>query len=83
MDTSRTRCCSDFRWVEEVDFGSTAGHDLALGRCASCDMPVMTVVDRGDGAVSRVTLTRAEARIFRGLQHDAGKLKAALEAWVK
>jgi hypothetical protein len=83
MDTSRTRCCDDFRWVQEIDFGPVAGHDLALGRCASCGMPVMTVVERGDGAVSRVSLTQAEARIFQGLWHDADRLKAALEDWVK
>jgi hypothetical protein len=83
MDTSRTRCCDDFRWVEEANFGSVAGYDLALGRCARCGMPVMTVVEGGDGAVSRVSLTQAEARIFQNLQHDPGKLKAALETWVR
>ena len=83
MDTSRTRCCDDFLWVEEANFGSVAGYDLALGRCARCGMPVMTVVAEGDGAVSRVSLTQAEARIFQSLQHDLGKLKAALETWVR
>ena len=45
-------------------------------------MPVMTVVEPGDGSVSRVSLTRAEARLFRSLQDDPDRLKAALEAWV-
>ena len=64
-DASRGRCCDDFRWVEEADFGTVAGHDLTLGRCGSCGMPVMTVVEPEDGSVSRVSLTRAEARAFQ------------------
>ena len=36
-------------WVEETDFGTVEGHGLTLGRCASCGMPVMTVVEAGDG----------------------------------
>jgi hypothetical protein len=79
---SRGRCCSDFRWVEETDFGTVGGHGLTLGRCASCAMPVMPVVEPGDGAVSRVSLTRAEARLFRRLQDDPERLQAALETWV-
>lgn len=81
-DASRGRCCDDFRWVEEADFGTVAGHGLTLGRCASCGMPVMTVVEPGDGSVSRVSLTRAEARAFKNLQDDPDRLKAALGAWV-
>ena len=42
----------------------------------------MTVVEPGDGSVSRVSLTRAEARLFHSLQGDPDRLKAALEAWV-
>ncbi len=45
-------------------------------------MPVMTVVEKGDGSVSRVSLTRAEARLFHGLRDDPDRLAAALEAWV-
>jgi hypothetical protein len=45
-------------------------------------MPVMTVVEPGDGSVSRVSLTRAEARLFQSLRQDPDRLKAALEAWV-
>jgi hypothetical protein len=81
-DASRGRCCDDFRWAEEADFGTVAGHGLTLGRCASCGMPVMTVVGPGDDSVSRVSLTRAEARAFKSLQEDPDRLKAALEAWV-
>jgi len=81
-DSSRNRCCDDFRWVEVADFGTVARHDLALGRCSSCGMPVMTVVETEDGSVSRVTLTRAEERAFLGLRDDPVRLKAALEAWV-
>jgi hypothetical protein len=81
-DTSRGRCCDDFRWAEESDLGTVAGHGLTLGRCTSCGMPVMTVVEPGDGAVSRVSLTQAEARTFKRLQDEPDRLKAALEAWV-
>jgi hypothetical protein len=81
-DVSRGQCCSDFRWVEETDFGTVEGHGLTLGRCSSCGMPVMTVVERGDRTVSRVSLTRAEARLFKRLQDDPARLKAALETWV-
>jgi len=45
-------------------------------------MPVMTVVEPGDGSVSRVSLTRAEARLFKRLRDDPDRLKVALEAWV-
>jgi hypothetical protein len=45
-------------------------------------MPVMTVVEPGGGAVSRVSLTRAEVNAFRSLRDDPDRLKAALEAWV-
>jgi hypothetical protein len=82
-DVSRGRCCDDFRWIEEADFGSVTGHGLTLGRCGSCGMPIMTVVEPGDGSVSRVSLTRAEARAFLGLKDDPARLKAALEAWVE
>jgi len=81
-DASRVRCCDDFRWAEEADFGTVAGHGLKLGRCGSCGMPVMTVVEPGDGSVSRVSLTRAEERAFKRLRDDPDRLKAALEAWV-
>ena len=81
-DVSRGRCCDDFRWVEEADFGTVAGHGLALGQCGSCGMPVMTVVDPGSGPVSRVSLTRAEARVFKNLRDDPDQLKATLEVWV-
>jgi hypothetical protein len=81
-DTSRGRCCEDFQWTGEAGFGSVAGHDLALGRCGSCGMSVMTVAKPGDGSVSRVSLTRAEARLFWSLRDDPARLKAALEAWV-
>jgi len=81
-DASRGRCCDDFRWGEEADFGTVAGHGLTLGRCGSCGMPVMTVVEPGDGSVSRVSLTRAEERAFKRLRDDPDRLKAALEAWV-
>jgi hypothetical protein len=81
-DASRVRCCDDFRWAEEADFGTVAGHGLTLGRCGSCGMPVMTVVEPGDGSVSRVSLTRAEERAFKRLRDDPDRLKAALEAWV-
>jgi hypothetical protein len=82
-DTSRGRCCGDFQWIEEVAFGSSAGHDLAMGRCGSCGMPIMTVVEQSDGSVSRVTLTRAEAGLFQRLRDDPDRLKGALEAWVR
>ena len=81
-DASRSRCCDDFRWAEEADFGTVAGHGLALGQCGSCGMPVMTVVEPGGGPVSRVSLTRAEANAFRSLRDDPDRLRAALEAWV-
>jgi hypothetical protein len=81
-DASRNRCCGDFRWVEEADFGSVAGRGLTLGQCGGCGMPVMRVVEPEDGSVSPVSLTRAEARVFRGLKDDPARLKAALEAWV-
>lgn len=81
-DTSRNRCCGDFRWVEVADFGTVGRRDLSLGRCASCGMPVMTVVETADGSVSRVTLTRAEERAFLSLRDDPPRLKAALESWV-
>ena len=81
-DASRGRCCEAFVWSEEADLGTAAGHGLKLGRCGSCGMPVMTVVEKGDGSVSRVSLTRAEARLFHSLQGDPDRLKAALEAWV-
>jgi len=82
-DASRTRCCDDFKWVEEADLGRVAGHDLALGRCDSCSMPVMRVVEPGPATVSHVSLTRAEARAFKGLRDDPERLSAALEAWVR
>jgi len=81
-DASRGRCCETFVWSEEADLGTVAGHGLMLGRCGSCGMPVMTVVEKGDGSVSRVSLTRAEARLFHGLRDDPDRLAAALEAWV-
>jgi len=81
-DVSRSRCCDDFRWALEADFGTVAGHGLSLGRCASCGMPVMTIVETEDASVSRVSLTRAEERAFLGLRDDPAMLKAALEAWV-
>jgi hypothetical protein len=81
-DVSRSRCCENFGWSEDADLGNVAGHGLALGRCTSCGMPVMTVVEKDDGSVSRVSLTRAEARIFHSLQGDPDRLKAALEAWI-
>jgi hypothetical protein len=81
-DVSRSRCCEAFSWAEETDFGTVAGHGLTLGRCTSCSMPVMTVVEQADGSVSRVSLTRAEASLFRRLQDDPDRLKAALAAWV-
>jgi hypothetical protein len=81
-DVSRTRCCESFQWSEEADLGTVAGHGLALGRCGSCGMPVMTVVEPGDGSLARVSLTRAEARLFHSLRDDPDQLKAALEAWV-
>ena len=81
-DVSRSRCCPDFRWAEESDLGTVEGHGLTLGRCESCGMPVMTVVGPGDGSVSRVSLTQAEDRLFKKLQGDPDRLKAALEAWV-
>jgi hypothetical protein len=81
--SSRSRCCDDFRWTDGIDLGTVAGHGLALGRCGTCAMPVMTVVERGDGSVSRVSLTRAEARLFESLRDDPDRLKAALEAWVR
>jgi hypothetical protein len=83
IPASRSRCCDDFRWAEGVDLGTVAGHGLALGRCGSCAMPVMTVVEPGDGSVSRVSLTRAEDRLFRSLRDEPDRLKVALEAWVK
>jgi hypothetical protein len=81
-DASRNRCCDDFRWVEVADFGTVARHDLTLGRCSSCGMPVMTVVDTEDGSVSHVSLTRAEERAFLRLRDDPARLRAALEAWI-
>ena len=81
-DSSRGRCCDAFQWVEEADFGTVAGHQLALGRCGSCGMPVMTVVEPENGSVSRVSLTRAEARAFLGLRDDPSRLEAALENWI-
>jgi hypothetical protein len=81
-DASRSRCCNDFRWVEDVSFGRVAGHDLSLGRCGGCGMPVMTVVEPGSGSTSRVSLTRTEARLFRGLRDDTEGLRHALQAWV-
>lgn len=82
-EVSRGRCCSDFSWAEETDFGTVQGHGLVLGRCATCGMPVMTVVEAGDGSVSRVSLTRAEAGLFRRLRDDdPDRLKVALESWV-
>jgi hypothetical protein len=81
-DVSRSRCCESFAWSEDADLGSVTGHGLKLGRCGSCGMPVMTVAEPGDGSVSRVSLTRAEARLFHGLRGDPDRLKAALEAWV-
>jgi hypothetical protein len=82
VDASRTRCCDALSWVEEADFGSVAGHALALGRCESCSMPVMRVGEPGSDAVSHVSLTRAEARAFKSLRNDPDRLKAALELWV-
>jgi hypothetical protein len=81
-DPSRSHCCDDFRWAAEIGFGTVAGRDLALGRCGACGMPIMTIVEPGDGAVSRVSLTRAEARLFWSLRQNPDRLKAALEAWV-
>jgi hypothetical protein len=81
-DVSRSRCCDRFLWEEEADFGTVAGHGLTLGRCGSCGMPVMTVVEAGEGSVSRVSLTGAEAQAFRSLRDEPERLKAALEAWV-
>jgi hypothetical protein len=81
-DTSRSRCCDDFRWVEVADFGTVAGRGLTLGRCGSCDMPVMTVVGPEEGAVARVSLTRPEERAFLGLRDDPATLRAALEGWI-
>ncbi len=81
-DVSRGRCCDDFRWAEEADFGTVAGHGLTIGRCGSCGMPVMTVVEPEDGSVSRVSLTRAEERAFLGLRDDPARLRAVLAAWV-
>ena len=81
-DASRSRCCENFLWSEEADLGNVSGHGLKLGRCVSCGMPVMTVVEPGNGSVSRVSLTRAEARLFHSLRENPDRLKAALEAWV-
>ena len=81
-DASRGRCCDEFRWAEDADFGTVAGHGLALGRCGSCGMPVMTVIEPKDGSVSRVSLTRPEERAFLGLRDDPVTLRAALESWV-
>jgi len=81
-DASRGRCCESFLWSEEADLGTVTGRGLKLGHCGTCHMPVMTVVEPGDGSVSRVSLTRVEARLFKSLQDDPGRLKAALEAWV-
>jgi hypothetical protein len=81
-DVSRGRCCNDFDWVEVADFGTVSGHGLTLGRCGSCDMPVMTVVEPEDGSVSRVSLTRPEERAFLDLRDDPATLRAALEAWI-
>jgi hypothetical protein len=55
------------------------GHDLTLGRCGSCGMPVMTVVDIEDGSKSRVRPTRAEERALLGLGDDPARLRAALQ----
>jgi hypothetical protein len=46
-------------------------------------MPVMTVVEPENGSVSRVSLTRAEARTFLSLKDDPSRLKAALENWIE
>ena len=81
-DFSRGRCCDDFQWVEVADFGTVARHDLSLGKCGRCGMPVMTVVETEDGSVSRVTLTRAEERVFLSLRDDPTRLKAAPADWV-
>jgi len=81
-DASRGRCCDDFRWAEEADLGVVLGHGLTMGHCESCGMPVMTVVEPGDGSRSRVSLTRAEARVFKSLRDDPDRLKAALEVWI-
>jgi len=81
-DVSRGRCCDGFCWVAEADFGTVSGHGLTLGQCGTCGMPVMTVIEPGDGSVSRVSLTRAEARLFKRLRDDPDRLKVALEAWV-
>ena len=54
-------------------------HDLTLGRCGSCGMPVLTVVDIEDGSKSRVRLTRAEERAPLGLRDDPARLRAALQ----
>jgi hypothetical protein len=82
-EASRTRCCDDFKWVEEADFGRVAGHDLALGRCGSCLMPVMRVGEPGLATVSHVSLTRAEASAFKRLRDEPERLTAALEIWVR
>jgi len=81
-EARRGRCCGSFLWSEEADLGTVTGHGLKLGHCGTCHMPVMTVVEPGDGSVSRVSLTRAEARLFRRLQDDPDRLKATLGAWV-
>jgi hypothetical protein len=81
-EVGRNRCCDEFLWVEVADFGTVARHDLTLGRCGSCGMPVMTVVEIENGSVSRVSLTRAEERAFLGLRDDPVRLKAALQTWV-
>jgi hypothetical protein len=81
-EASRNRCCDDFRWVEVADFGTVARHDLTLGRCDGCGMPVMTVVETEDGSVSRVSLTRAEEQTFLSLRDDPARLRVALETWV-
>jgi hypothetical protein len=81
-EPSRSRCCEDFQWTAEVAFGTVASRDLSLGRCGACGMPIMTIVEPDDGSLSRVSLTRAEARLFWSLRDSPDRLKAALEAWV-
>ena len=81
-DASRGRCCATSCWAEEPDLGTVDGPRPQLGRCGICGMPVMTVVEPGDGSVSRVSLTRAEARLFRACRATPTGSRRALGAWV-
>lgn len=36
-------CCSSFKWTFERDLGEAGGFDFALGGCASCGRPWISV----------------------------------------